>query len=342
MDLVERYLHAVGFWLPRAQKRDIVAELSEDIRSEIEEQERESGRALGESDVAALLKQRGHPILVATRYLPQEHLIGPTLFPIYRFVLKLVAACYLVPWVLVWIGFLVFDPAFRSAHGGAGWVHTLGAFWANFWVVGFVAVGVVTLVFAALERTHARSAILAGWDPLKLRAVRDPGRIPRANSIAELAASLVLCGWWIVAASSPVILDRPGVRVSLGPMWDYFFWSYLALWVASIALSGVNLIRPWWTTWRAGFRLATDVIGATLFGLLCGSHIVADISADGLSAARAQAIVQAINGWAERAIPFVVLVGLVIFAFDVYRVSRVRTVPQGPAISSDTRSSERG
>jgi len=38
MELLNRYLQAVGFWLPRKQKQDILAELSEDLRSQIEEQ----------------------------------------------------------------------------------------------------------------------------------------------------------------------------------------------------------------------------------------------------------------------------------------------------------------
>jgi hypothetical protein len=33
MQLLERYLQAVKFWLPKEQKEDIIAELSEDIRS---------------------------------------------------------------------------------------------------------------------------------------------------------------------------------------------------------------------------------------------------------------------------------------------------------------------
>ncbi len=41
MKVVDRYLNAVGVFLPRAAQRDIHAELSEDIRSRIEE--RESG-----------------------------------------------------------------------------------------------------------------------------------------------------------------------------------------------------------------------------------------------------------------------------------------------------------
>ena len=32
MELIDRYLQAVRFWLPKAQADDIIAELSEDIR----------------------------------------------------------------------------------------------------------------------------------------------------------------------------------------------------------------------------------------------------------------------------------------------------------------------
>ena len=61
MALVERYLHAVEFWLPKAQQKDILAELSEDIRSEIEDKEHAAGRKLTESEIEDLLKQRGSP-----------------------------------------------------------------------------------------------------------------------------------------------------------------------------------------------------------------------------------------------------------------------------------------
>ena len=38
---------------------------------------------------------------IANRFLPQESLIGPVLFPIYRFSIKIAVLCYLIPWVLV-------------------------------------------------------------------------------------------------------------------------------------------------------------------------------------------------------------------------------------------------
>src|SRR5450432_2936962 len=98
MELLDRYLQAVRFWLPRAQQQDIIAELSEDLRSQIEEKETELGRSLSEAEVEDILKKRGRPALVANRYLPQRSLIGPLLFPIYCFVMKVVGLCYLVPW----------------------------------------------------------------------------------------------------------------------------------------------------------------------------------------------------------------------------------------------------
>ena len=53
MELLERYLQAVKFWLPKEQKSDIIAELSEDLRSQIEERETAVGRKLSEVISAA-------------------------------------------------------------------------------------------------------------------------------------------------------------------------------------------------------------------------------------------------------------------------------------------------
>src|SRR5260370_42363333 len=112
MELIDRYLQAVGFWLPKAQKQDIVAELLEDINSQMEEKEAELGRKLNESEVEAILKQLGSPILVANRYLPQRHLIGPLLLPIYWMVVKMAWFFYFVPCLVVLLLLLSFLPSY--------------------------------------------------------------------------------------------------------------------------------------------------------------------------------------------------------------------------------------
>src|ERR1051325_8904459 len=114
MELIERYLQAVKFWLPRQQKHDIIAELSEDIHSQVEEKESELGRTLSNLEVEMILKQRGRPVLVANRYQPQQYLIGPVLFPIYTFVLKMIAVGYLVPWVLILMAIIKFRQTYRA------------------------------------------------------------------------------------------------------------------------------------------------------------------------------------------------------------------------------------
>src|ERR1700691_1811340 len=95
MELLNRYLHAVRGWLPKPQQDDIIAELAEDLRSQIEDREAELGHPLDDDGVAAILKRRGNPMLVAAGYLPQRSLIGPVLFPVYQFILVLV-----ILWIL--------------------------------------------------------------------------------------------------------------------------------------------------------------------------------------------------------------------------------------------------
>jgi hypothetical protein len=95
MEILDRYLQTVKSALPDAHRDDIVNELSEDIHSEIEEKESGLGRPLSEAELEAILKQHGHPLIVAGRYRQDQRsfslgrqLIGPVLFPFYAKVLS--------------------------------------------------------------------------------------------------------------------------------------------------------------------------------------------------------------------------------------------------------------
>jgi hypothetical protein len=84
-ELVDRYLQAVRFWLPKSHRQeDLIDELGEDLRSQIDEKESELGHQLDEAEMSAMLKRCGSPMMVAGRLGPQRHLIGPGLFPIYE------------------------------------------------------------------------------------------------------------------------------------------------------------------------------------------------------------------------------------------------------------------
>jgi hypothetical protein len=319
MELLERYLQAVKFWLPKEQKQDIIAELSEDLHSQIEEKETELGRPLNDSEVEAILKQRGRPVLVANRFLPQQYLIGPVLFPIYVFVLKIVALCYLLPWLLVWIGIMTYSPNYRLEHGG--WFQAVGSAWASLWSVAFIVLGCVTVVFAVLEQVQGKSHFLENWNPRKLPPVRNSGEIKRSSSITEIVASSVFgVWWWVTYLSSPVIVDRPELRVQLSPAWAHFFWGFLFVTLANIALSATNLARPYWTVRRATFRLASDMVGSSLFCWLMKSNIVAAIAVHGVPTEKTEAMTSTINLWMDRAFPIAIAIGIVVLVGDVYRI----------------------
>ncbi len=325
MDLIERYLQAVKFWLPKAQKQDIIAELSEDIHSQVEDKESELGRKLNDAEVEAILKQRGRPVLVANRYQPQQYLIGPVLFPIYTFVLKIVALCYLFPWVLVWIGIMNYSTSYRVEHGG--WLIAAGQAWGSLWAITLSMMGAVTVVFAVLEQVQAKQHFMEKWDPRKLPPVRNTNQIKRSSSIGEIVGNLALIGW-VSYLSSPLIVNRPEIQVLLSPVWRYFFWGYLCVALANTALSVANFMRPYWTTQRAAFRLMADCVGSVLFCWLAKAHIIAGLTVPKLGAARAAEIANAANLWMDKTLfPLAILFGVAILAGDLYRIYRVKKTP---------------
>jgi hypothetical protein len=260
MDLVERYLNSVRFWLPQDQKQDIISELAEDIRQEIEEREKEAGRPLAEDDVAALLKKRGAPFSVAGKFLPPRHLIGPALYPIYIFVLKLATGFYLIPWLAVWLALAVFSPAYRAAHPGWELLGTLGTLWTS----AFYSFGMITIGFAVGQRCQTQSSAQQKWDPRRLPAIRDVLKISRASSVADIVVNIIFLAWWMGGYRLPIILAADGEAWLTAPLalWRDFRLTFLMpiaiLVLAAAALSAFNLIRPYWTRSRLALRAAID------------------------------------------------------------------------------------
>jgi hypothetical protein len=319
MEIIDRYLQAVRLWLPKSQKQDIIAELSEDIRSQIEEKEADLGRNLNDTEVEAILIERGSPILVASRYLPQQHLIGPLLFPIYSLILKMAWLFCFVPWLFVWICIVSFVPSYRTENPGTlivGALHTV-------WLMVVYTFASVTVSFALIEKYHLKSGFLEKWDPRKLPPIYDFHRIKRSSSIAEIVALVVVCTWWIGVMSSPAIVNNAELHITLAPAWQYFFWGFLLLAAANLVLSGVNLFRPHWTRLRASMRLLSDCIGCALFAWLCNANILKEISMRDVSYEKTMQIATAINLWASRSLPVVIAVGVVIAAIRVKRTTHL-------------------
>lgn len=319
MELVDRYLHAVKFWLPRNQKDDIIAELSEDLRSQIEEKEAELGHKLSDAEVEPILKRCGSPMAVAGRYLPQQSLIGPALFPIYRVIIRSLVLYFLLPWLLLWMGITIFSPDFRADHPGAALFASLEPWWlAATW-----SLFINTLIFALLDRSQARLHLVDTWNPRSLPAVRDPNRIPRGETIFELTVAVAGLAIWVQIGAFRRVFHVFGFTIALSSRWPYFFWAWVVLSLAGIALACLNLSNPRWTRLSASLRLGINTYSWVMLYALCRAHLLEALSASGLPSSKALVFVNSFNHWMASTAFWVLAVGAAILFFDVRRILRV-------------------
>ena len=262
MELIERYLAAVGRNLPSKQAPDIKAELRDLLLSRVEEREAERGRPLERGELEALLIEFGHPLEVAARYRKAQHLIGPEVYPFWwaavKLMLSLVAGVYLV---LIAIGALTgktpaeFDREVPSV-----------------WYVAVYLFGMITLAFMGFER-FGKTAFLQKWKPRNLPpAVKQRSRFEIA---VEIATDVVFIAWW-----SGLIHFRdwlpayPGaLSIQLAPVWTAWHWPILGYYVLEAAANLIVLARPGWITANAAILAGRYLIGiGILAGILRAGH----------------------------------------------------------------------
>ncbi len=319
MALVDRYLQAVKFWLPRNQKDDIIAELSEDLRSQIEEKETELGRKLTDAEVEPILKRCGSPMAVAERYMPQRYLIGPALFPIYSVVIRALIFYFLLPWLLLLIGIAIFSPDFRADHPGAALFAPLEPWWlACIW-----SLFINTLIFAVLDRSQARSHLVNDWNPRALPAERDHNRISRSSTIFELTVVVATLVVWLQFDAFHRVFHFFGLTVTLSFRWPYFFWGLVALSLAGIVVSCMHLSNARWTRLSASLRLALDCCAWGLIFCLCRANLLQALSGNDVSSTEAVRLVSSLNHWMASSAVWVLIIGVIVLVFDIRRILRV-------------------
>jgi hypothetical protein len=233
MDLIERYLAAIGRNLPSKQAPDIKAELRDVLLSRVEDQEAERGRPLDRGEVEALLTDFGHPLTVAGRYRKVQHLIGPEVFPFWwasvKVMLAVVAGVYLVLIILAGL-------AHKTE---AEFNHTVPSA-AN--VVIFLF-GLITLAFAGFELFRA-TAWLGKWKPGNLPPATGKTRSPFELGV-EMTCDVAFILWWLGLIHFPNFFSYPGfLSVDLAPVWMAWKWPIIGYGLLEIAVDFVAIIQP--------------------------------------------------------------------------------------------------
>jgi hypothetical protein len=290
MDVLERYLQAVKFFLPAKARDDIASELSQNLLAQIEDREAELERPLTQAELSELLRQHGHPVVVASRYRQGQALIGGVFFPAYLFVLQVgLAICALVS--------VVFAVATTAFEGNAA-EHVIAAILA-FPGRAVVVFGWITIVFAIAERAGLHVRLTRSWDPLALpKVVPDDRVLSRSRAVLELVALLLGVVWLLAMTQSPSWLLGPASSsMELAPIWKVAFPPILASTLATAALQATNLARPYWTPTRAKLRLLTQVASLGVIALLlsAGTWLVPAAALPAAEAASVQSLVEVIN-----------------------------------------------
>jgi hypothetical protein len=268
MELIDRYLQAVRFWLPKSNRQeDLLTELGEDLRSQIDDKESELGHALDKPEIAEILKRCGSPMMVAGRLGPQSHLIGPALFPIYEFVLKMVLL-----WILVPVFIFIVGPV-NLANSGGSWGAALLETFGDLWSGLFIAAGIVTLVFAIIERTSSHLGSEIKWDPLKLPPVPKEARKPSfLKAVSEFGFNIFGLVWLLLVPHYPfLILGPAAAMLKAGPILRAFYLPFVLVSVVALVRSAITLARPQWT-W---FPLVSQLLQSVLMLFVLHSMIQA-------------------------------------------------------------------
>ncbi|HRJ55240.1 MAG TPA: hypothetical protein PK152_10355 [Anaerolineales bacterium] len=193
MNLIDRYVAEVGKNLPLLNGReDIEKELKSTLEDMLEDRAQSSGRKRDEALEIEVLKEYGSPQKVAATYNPHPYLIGPKMFPLYLFVLKIVLTV-VVSVMLVLAGVqAVTDTPFM----GADFVKIIGQGLGSALSAAIAAFGNVTLVFVILERVLPEKEIGGfndekDWDPASLAKEPDPDSVSRTELIFEIVFTFV-------------------------------------------------------------------------------------------------------------------------------------------------------
>jgi hypothetical protein len=274
MELVDRYVLEVRRHLPGDIRDDVAREIGSSLDDAIDARVRETGSTADEAAVA-VLKEFGSPKDIADSYLPQGLcLIGPRLYRPYIRTLKIgILGAYgiMIAFIFTYllsgnVGPQLFFKAVVSATG-------------RFPFRALVIFGLITAVFALIERFGSPKETAGEWDPESLPPLSGGKPVNRAGLIVHsfiLVALLLLFNFawqWIGVINNYdgqwiyVPIAGPGLLRML--IWIDF---YLIL---ALALNIIVLRSNTWHLAARIFRLAlTAILGILLYKLAGTPDIV--------------------------------------------------------------------
>ena len=258
-ELIERYVHQVGRYLPNKEREEIQAELRSQIQDQLDD--RYEG-APTQADVAAVLKELGDPRHMAASYGGEQYLVGPDLYPVMMMVLR--RGWVIVPPIAILVRLLA--TLFGEESGNLIEVlleTAAGAFQAT-----AIFTGIVVLIFAILQHSGEDLDEITGndqgFDPLSLPEVNDPAEVDRFEAIFSMAfgtfALLVML--YFLRVGGLTWQFNLGSPVNVIPVPVPWLVALIVIGTTQMVLQLVALLRGRWGVALWLVNVALDIIGA--------------------------------------------------------------------------------
>jgi hypothetical protein len=262
MDLIERYIHAVGKHLPSNKKTDIQTELRSNFSDSLEAR---YGANPSEDQVVEFLKEYGNPEQAAASYWPEgQYLIGPRLYPLFRLAAGVSLTVFAIVQLVIAGIAVIFN---QEAMPGFDFI-------GNLFNSLMVAFGIIVLVFAILQRFDVKADIKdADWNPRDLPEVETFDEIKRGELVVEIIFELFFAAILVALPGQLSAVITPGREPFAinPPLQAYIPWIVISLLLGV----GLNVILLWRGRWELGSRIAkiaVDVFGLAVLILLINSH----------------------------------------------------------------------
>ncbi len=255
-DLVERYVHQVGRFLPRQERAEIEAELRSQLQDQLDDR---YGGTPSEAEIVTVLQEFGDPRMLAVSYRSAQYLVGPELYPFMMLALR--RGWLVVPAIILFLhifGLLV-------AGGTLTFTSLVVEPLLSAVQATLIFSGVVVLLFALIERARIE-VDPAAFNPLALPEVDDPGAVDRFEVVigAALAVFAVLVFLYFLRVGGLTLrfdLNNPGEVIPVPALW------LLLLILSVVGQVGISLLALRHGRWRGVPWLVQTVL--EVFGVVC-------------------------------------------------------------------------
>ncbi|MGB0495479.1 MAG: hypothetical protein ACPGJI_03905 [Kangiellaceae bacterium] len=253
MKMITNYLNSFEYYLPEENKEEVRAELESSIYEEIDDMQEELGRELSQQEQENYLLKLGHPMRVASNYLPNQELINKDYFPAYKKALEVSLLVFSIIVLLTSIRLNFED------------LSIIGFIFDVFWRVvemSFNVFVVVTLIFYGLQKSNYDLNELYSWSPKDLTSSGKKVPLSRFNQFFEMIfEGLFLVFWNHLFYANQILLDYDVIQnISLSVEWQSVHWLVNFVVAFSLLLNIFHFLTGYKNNWSSYASIGNNIL----------------------------------------------------------------------------------